>query len=200
MVDPALLRPGRFDRLVYIGEPGLEDREKILSIHTRYMPIEGSTMHELVEMTGGFSESDLEDLVLAIGANRQVSLDEIREHLAAITPDDKEGLRPYLRRKKIVELFSREKITFDDPVRSHLVRRVAADTEGFVGSDLEALAREAAMLAMREGATVVSQTHFDRARESVHATMNERVREYYQKIQHHFKGGLPKETQPPEYQ
>ena len=200
MVDPALLRPGRFDRLVYIGEPGREDREKILSIHTRYMPIEGSTMDELVEMTGGFSESDLEDLVLAIGANRQVSLDEIREHLAAITPDDKGGLRPYLRRKKIVEIFSREKITLDDPVRSHLVRRVAAETEGFVGSDLEALAREAAMLAMREGAAVVSQTHFDRARERVHATMNERVREYYQKIQHHFKGGLPKETQPPEYQ
>jgi transitional endoplasmic reticulum ATPase len=46
----------------------------------------------------------------------------------------------------------------------------------------------------------VSQKHFDRAREKVHATMNERVREYYQKIQQYFKGGLPKETQPLEYQ
>ncbi|CVK32951.1 protein of unknown function [Methanoculleus bourgensis] len=40
MVDPALLRPGRFDRLVYIGEPGRDDRAKILAIHTRYMPLE----------------------------------------------------------------------------------------------------------------------------------------------------------------
>ncbi|MDI6866416.1 CDC48 family AAA ATPase [Methanoculleus sp.] len=200
MVDPALLRPGRFDRLVYVGEPGREDREKILSIHTRYIPIEGSTMDELVEMTEGLSENDLEDLVLAIGANRPVSLNEVKEHLATIKPGDEEGLRTYLRRKKIIDLFAREKITLDDPVRKQLVRRIAADTEGFVGSDLEALAREAAMLAMREGATIVSQKHFDRAREKVHATMNERVREYYQKIQQYFKGGLPKETQPLEYQ
>jgi len=200
MVDPALLRPGRFDRLVYVGEPGREDREKILSIHTRYIPIEGSTMDELVEMTEGLAENDLEDLVLAIGANRPVSLNEVKEHLATIKPGDEEGLRTYLRRKKIIDLFAREKITLDDPVRKQLVRRIAADTDGFVGSDLEALAREAAMLAMREGATVVSQKHFDRAREKVHATMNERVREYYQKIQQYFKGGLPKETQPLEYQ
>ena len=35
IVDPALLRAGRFDRLVYIGEPTLEDRRKIIGIHTQ---------------------------------------------------------------------------------------------------------------------------------------------------------------------
>lgn len=57
------------------------------------------------------------------------------------------------------------------------------------------------MLAMREGAAVVKPSHFENAREKVHATMNERLRQYYGKVQQHFKGGLPKEIQPPpEYQ
>ena len=43
IVDPALLRAGRFDRLVYIGEPAFEDRKKIIRIHTRFMPLEGSS-------------------------------------------------------------------------------------------------------------------------------------------------------------
>jgi transitional endoplasmic reticulum ATPase len=53
---------------------------------------------------------------------------------------------------------------------------------------------------MREGASVVNRSHFDRAQEKVHATMNERLRQYYGKVQQHFKGGLPKEVQPLEYQ
>ncbi len=200
MVDPALLRPGRFDRLVYIGEPGRDDREKILSIHTRYMPLEGSTMEDLVAMTEGLSENGLEDLVLAVGANHQVSIEEVREHRAAITASDDEGLQRHIRRRKLVDLLSQQQVTLDNPARDRLLKKIATDTEGFVGSDLEALAREAAMLAMREGATVVSLSHFEQARDKVHATMNERLRQYYGKVQQHFKGGLPKEIQPPEYQ
>src|SRR5512138_2286346 len=48
MVDPALLRAGRFDRLVYIGEPVLKDRKQIIGIHTRFMPLEGSEFEEIV--------------------------------------------------------------------------------------------------------------------------------------------------------
>ncbi len=200
MVDPALLRPGRFDRLVYIGEPGRDDREKILAIHTRYMPIEGSTIEDLVEMTEGLSENELEDLVLAVGANRRVSAEDVRSHRAAMVVSSDEGLPRYLRRRKIVDLFSQQKVTLDDPVRDRLIKKIATGVEGFVGSDLEALGREAAMLAMREGAPIVNPSHFDRAQEKVHATMNERLRQYYQKVQQHFKGGLPKDIQPPEYQ
>ena len=39
LVDPALLRPGRFDELVYVGTPSEEGREHILGIHTRDMPL-----------------------------------------------------------------------------------------------------------------------------------------------------------------
>ena len=200
MVDPALLRPGRFDRLVYIGEPGREDREKILSIHTRYMPLEGSAMEDLVAMTEGLTEDGIEDMILGVGANRRVSVDDVREQRAAIAANGGEGLPRYLRRKKVVDLLGQQKVMLDDPARDRLVKKIAADTEGFVGSDLEALCREAAMLAMREGVAVVNQTHFDRAKEKVHATMNERLRQYYGKVQQHFKGGLPKEVQPLEYQ
>ncbi len=56
------------------------------------------------------------------------------------------------------------------------------------------------MLALREGAAVVSRRHFDAARMKVHPTMNENLREYYGKVQQHFKGGLPTKVQPPEYQ
>jgi transitional endoplasmic reticulum ATPase len=68
-----------------------------------------------------------------------------------------------------------------------------------VGSDLEALCREAGMLAMREGAQAVTEKHFTAATAKIHPTMNERSREYYRRIREHFKGGLPKEVQPPEY-
>ena len=56
IVDPALLRAGRFDRLVYIGEPSLPDRKKIITIHTRFMPLEGSAFEEIVRLTEGYSD------------------------------------------------------------------------------------------------------------------------------------------------
>ena len=60
IVDPALLRAGRFDRLVYIGEPTLEDRRKIIGIHTQFMPLEGSALEEIVGLTEGYTEDTLE--------------------------------------------------------------------------------------------------------------------------------------------
>ncbi|NCB31520.1 MAG: hypothetical protein EOM66_08955, partial [Clostridia bacterium] len=65
---------------------------------------------------------------------------------------------------------------------------------------LESLCREAGMLALREGTPVVAKRHFVAAQKKVHPTMNENLRQYYDKIQQHFKGGLPKQVQPPEYQ
>ncbi len=200
MVDPALLRPGRFDRLVYIGAPGRDDRTKILAIHTRYIPIEGSAIEELVEITDGLPEDELEDLMAAAGAEGRVSVEDVKARRPVIAASDDEGLPRYLRRKKIVDIFAQQQMSLDDPVRDGLLKEIATGTDGFVGSDLEGLCREAAMLAMREGASFVNPSHFDQAREKVHATMNERVRQYYAKIQQHFKGGLPKEVQPPEYQ
>ena len=114
MIDPALIRSGRFDRLVMVGEPDLEGREQILNIHTEEMPL---------------------------------------------SPD--------------VSL-----------------RELAEITDGYVGSDLESIAREAAIEALREddGAETAEMRHFRQALESVRPTINEDIRDYYESVEDQFKG------------
>ena len=103
-------------------------------------------------------------------------------------------------RKRFIELLNEKHLVFADPARDRLATTLSEITEGFVGSDLESLCREAGMLALREDATMVTRRHFEEAQKKVHPMMNERLREYYKNIQQHFKGGLPKQVQPPEYQ
>ena len=199
IVDPALLRAGRFDRLVYIGEPGAEDRKKIIGIHTRFMPFEGSTIEEIVKLTERFSEDALGELVEKLGKDKAVTAADVK---AVITPakDDSTGLPTGMRRRRFLELLNEKHLTFTDPARDKLAADLAGITEGFVGSDLESLCREAGMLALRDGSAIVARKHFDEAQQKVHPTMNDNLRQYYGKIQQHFKGGLPKQVQPPEYQ
>ncbi|HZK29844.1 MAG TPA: CDC48 family AAA ATPase [Methanoregula sp.] len=199
IVDPALLRAGRFDRLVYIGEPTFEDRKKIIHIHTRFMPLEGSALEEIMQLLEGYSEEAIGELVEKLGKDRVLSIDEVK---AQIIPDvnAKSGITLGIRRKRFIELLYEKNLVFTDPARDRIASELSGMTEGFVGSDLESICREAGMLALREDATLVTQRHFELAQKKVHPMMNERLREYYQKIQQHFKGGLPKQVQPPEYQ
>ncbi|MDD1682054.1 MAG: AAA family ATPase, partial [Methanoregula sp.] len=199
MVDPALLRAGRFDRLVYIGEPVFEDRKQIIAIHTRFMPLEGSTLEEIVSLTSQYNEDAITELVEKLGKDKTITADLMKEFITP-APEKMTGIPAGTRRRRLIEHMAERKLTFADPVREGLAADLAGVTEGFVGSDLEALCREAGMLALREGATIVSRRHFDAAKEKVHPTMNENLRQYYGKVQQHFKGGLPQKVQPPEYQ
>lgn len=64
VLDPALLRPGRFDRRVVLDLPDLKDREEILKIHTQNKPLAaGVDLHVIAERTPGFSGADLANLV-----------------------------------------------------------------------------------------------------------------------------------------
>jgi transitional endoplasmic reticulum ATPase len=200
IVDPALLRAGRFDRLVYIGEPELADRKKILDIHTRTMPIEGSVFETVMQLTAQFDENAIGDLATALGTDRDCTIDDIGVEVAKIKPKEEGKLNRGHRRSLIMEQFQQNHLTIKDPAREEVVISIAQQTEGFVGADLEALCREAGMFAMREGSPVVSSRHFEAGLAKVHPTMNDRLRESYLRIQQHFKGGLPKEVQPPEYQ
>ena len=116
IIDPALLRSGRFDRLVLIGPTDKCGRYEILKIHTKKMP-----------------NSD------------DVNLEELAEL-----------------------------------------------TEGYVGSDLEALCREAVMQALRENneATVVEMAHYRKALKSVRPSIEESMANYYERIQERFRGGV----------
>jgi transitional endoplasmic reticulum ATPase len=115
MIDPALLRSGRFDRLVKVAQPDEEGREQILKIHTNDTPL---------------------------------------------SPD--------------VSL-----------------REVAEITDGYVGSDLESIARESAIEALRDDddATEVEMQHFRRALESVRPTVTDEIETYYDEIEEQFRGG-----------
>ena len=86
ILDPALLRPGRFDRQVVLDRPDIKGRKKILEVHAKGMPLEAAVDLETVaKQTPGFSGADLANLVneAAILAARRdkkkISLDELEE-------------------------------------------------------------------------------------------------------------------------
>ncbi|WP_225335938.1 CDC48 family AAA ATPase [Halomicrobium urmianum] len=113
ILDPAVLRAGRFDRLVHVGPPDFDAREQILRVHTDGMPL---------------------------------------------APD--------------VSL-----------------RDVAAATDGYVGSDIEALAREAAIEALRERKSdpVVTMRHFEAAMDDISPTMTPALESHYERIRDEFE-------------
>ena len=68
LIDPALLRPGRFDELIYVPVPDKAGRRRILTIHTGKMPLgEDVDLDDLAERTERFTGADLEDLVRRAG-------------------------------------------------------------------------------------------------------------------------------------
>jgi len=76
IVDPALLRPGRFDRLLYVPPPGLEARKQIFKIHTRKTPMMPEVnLDDLAKMTDGYTGADIASV-----ANTAVML-ALKEHI-----------------------------------------------------------------------------------------------------------------------
>jgi transitional endoplasmic reticulum ATPase len=68
LIDPALLRPGRFDELIYVGPPDTAGRRRILAIHTRDMPLADDVdLESFAQRTDRFTGADLEDLVRRAG-------------------------------------------------------------------------------------------------------------------------------------
>jgi len=74
VLDPALLRPGRFDRQIVVNRPDLRGRAEILKVHTKKVPVAGDVeLEKIARGTPGFSGADLENLVneAALWAARQ---------------------------------------------------------------------------------------------------------------------------------
>lgn len=76
ILDPALTRPGRFDRRIYVGRPDIKGREAILRVHADNKPLADNVdLHNIAQTTVGFSGADLENLlneaaILAAKSNR----------------------------------------------------------------------------------------------------------------------------------
>ena len=113
MIDPALLRSGRFERVLHVPPPDAQAREAIFAIHSEGMPL--------------------------------------------------------------------SKFSFKD---------ILSSMEGFTGADIEAVCREAALIAMREGKKKVSKKHFEEAVTRVRPTVTPEMLEYYQKMETRLTSGL----------
>ncbi len=134
MLDPAILRPGRFDKILLVNAPGEEGRLKVLEIHTQHMPLGDA--------------------------------------------------------KKL----------YDDKERKEFLKDISKKTDGYTGADMEALAREAALIALRESlaAKTVKKSHFEDALKKVKPSVNKGVLEVYKKVEENFiknaKSALPAEN------
>lgn len=83
ILDPALLRPGRFDRQIVVGYPDVKGREEILKVHTKKRPLSPDVdLKTIAQTTSGFTGADLENLV------NEASLLAARYDRKAITMDD----------------------------------------------------------------------------------------------------------------
>ncbi len=92
LVDPALLRPGRFDELVYVGTPDKAGRKHILEIHTEGMPLANDVdLAHVAGKTERFTGADLEDVVRRAGLNALKRLGSDVDTVAAI--DFEEALK-----------------------------------------------------------------------------------------------------------
>ncbi|MCD6188801.1 MAG: CDC48 family AAA ATPase [Thermococcus sp.] len=132
-LDPALRRPGRFDREIEVGVPDKQGRKEILQIHTRGMPIEPdydkkSVLRVLNELKrkASFDRAKLDEIVKKLESAKD------ENEIKGILKEDGEIYKEV--RHRLIDL---------------LLEELAEKTHGFVGADLAALAREAAMVVLR---------------------------------------------------
>jgi transitional endoplasmic reticulum ATPase len=95
MIDPAILRPGRFDRLIFVPAPDHSTRLQTLKIHTRNMPLaEGVDVEEITRQTAGYSGADLEAVCREAGLvslrrdieSNSVTMEDFRDALDRVKP------------------------------------------------------------------------------------------------------------------
>ena len=129
-LDPALRRPGRFDREIEIGLPNREGRKEILQIHTRRMPVEVFDSVERVKRVLerlSKIDKDYEELFKRI--KDLDNLEKIKEE-AKNLPQEKYRRLEY-------------------ELKDDILSEIADKTHGYTGADLAALAKEAGMIALR---------------------------------------------------
>ena len=83
ILDPAIMRPGRFDRKVHVGRPDVGGREEILSVHAKNKPLgDDVDLKQIAQTTAGFTGADLENLL------NEAAIIPAKEDRAYITPAD----------------------------------------------------------------------------------------------------------------
>jgi len=136
-LDPALRRPGRFDREIEVPVPNRDGRLEILKIHTRNMPIEpdfsAKNVEEAIKRLKNKFKNEAETLKLMDDLLEKIKKEKDPEKIKEIIKKDYKKLYPEI----------------NSELKSLLLEDLADRTHGYVGADLEALCKEAAMHALR---------------------------------------------------
>ncbi len=153
IVDTALLRPGRFDRMILTPIPDENGRLEIFKVHTKGMPISVEASTEKIK------------------PKRMVATKTIGKGGDATGVEYEDGDK----------IFGREDIR----TKEDLLRILAKKAEGYVGADIEAVCREAAILALREdiNSREISKRHFEKALDKVRPSVTKDVEKYYEELQ-----------------
>ncbi|MBS3134336.1 CDC48 family AAA ATPase [Candidatus Woesearchaeota archaeon] len=171
ILDPALLRPGRFDRLLLTPPPERKGRLEIFKIHTKGMPIK-------------ISKEDIKEIEEQFKYHKI----NIASKMASDEPVDNSDIK------------KETKINFQGlPDRDKFHYYLAEKTEGYVGADIEGVCNEAGILALREDikATEVRKKHFDEALIKVKPSISKEAMDHYTSMEETYlrnaKAGLAKE-------
>jgi transitional endoplasmic reticulum ATPase len=158
-IDPALRRPGRFDREVEINVPDKQGRLQILKIHTRNMPLAPPIKKSYIEQEANGISQKIKELELTIKLEndgemkKQITqeisthgeeLDYLQKIINKFSGDEKKD------EKVFTGLTSKERENVGNLFRNGMLQELAAITHGFVGADLSSLAKEAAMAVLRK--------------------------------------------------
>ncbi|VVB89495.1 VCP-like ATPase [uncultured archaeon] len=213
IVDPALIRSGRFDRLVFVGPPGRDGRIEIFRIHLKNLANEthvfnwdnvpgndniklikflkddlGISHQESVKVT----RNETDKTIRVINEERfvDISRNETGE-LAVFKFNDGRTYNLRVRKDNGRSNVYDEKKLSDDVN----IEELADLTENYVGADIESLCREAVMLALREDFNIrkIEMRHFRTSLKKVRPALVEGMIEYYEKLQEQFKGGTKQE-------
>ncbi|NHW88975.1 MAG: CDC48 family AAA ATPase [Archaeoglobales archaeon] len=136
-VDPALRRPGRFDREIEIGVPDREGRFEILQIHTRNMPLEPKYLREFVLEALERIKKNIEDP--KVHKDIEFAIEEVKK--LEKEQEIERTVKSILPQEVLNEV--------ENEIIRAMLKRLADQTHGFVGADIEALCKEAAMKALR---------------------------------------------------
>ena len=126
LLDPALIRPGRIDKNIYIGNPDSETRKEIIKIHLEGKPISKRiNIETIVEMTGGFSAAQIENLL------NEAMLHALREDRTSINSDDLE----YITNRIIAGWQATESKYSDDIINRIVIHEMGHAIIGFFSPD-----------------------------------------------------------------
>jgi len=154
IVDTALLRPGRFDRMILTPIPDEKTRLEIFKVHTQGMPLK----------INGAKDDKAEKAKKKPTVASRMAGDELVNDEDS-TEEDKKEIKP-------------------DGKREVFLLELAKKTAGYVGSDIEAVCREAAIFALRENmqSKEVTSKHFEKAMKKVPPSVDEEIVKAYEEV------------------